>query len=541
MIKHFAIDGNNREVNNNWDRWHCLHRCRTATFGCKSIEYRESDGRCQLSDKSRVDINPSLWNNYTEAYDFYERADCNESDSSVVRHVNITGSKYGMLVYDLPIQADNVHIEEAETGLYFAENSSGNSMTFRDSRISQTSENGILIKSLALRYLDMTGSVVDRAGQRGIHMEKNGLRLIVNNGTITRSTYYGIQAAYATFVLLDGVTFDSNYHHGAYFQYPLNISFTNCVFMKTDRENRYAVYIESMGSNYGASQSQITMTIKNSVFEQNSRHAIKVTTHYHNVNMFINIHNNLFRNNSDTLMDLDFYKGIDVLIEDNTIEYNSGSSNLIDLHPIYNRYDNRRVKSEVHIVGNEFLRNEGLTMVYLHPDNIANNRGTLTDNAFTDNVASQGIIRTTSGNYSMHYNILENPSSVYELYVAYDGDNIINATYNWWGSAVEAYADERIFDKEDAFNAAEVVYIPMLSGKVFTCFAVNNCSNHGECVRPDRCRCVDGWQGPTCNQVSCKQVSDCYGNGNCVGPNVCECTGGWTGETCADATCYNVN
>ncbi|CAH1780876.1 unnamed protein product [Owenia fusiformis] len=508
MIKNFALDGNNRETNSYWDRWYCIHRCRIATYDCKSIEYRESDGLCQLNDKSRAEINSSLWNNYTEAYDFYEQEYCNESASSVVRHVNITGSKYGMLIYDLPIQANNVHIEEAETGLYFAEDSFGNSMTFRDSRISQTSGNGILIKSHALRYLDMTGSVVDRAGQRGIHMEKNGQRLIVNNGTISRSSIHGIQAAYATFVLLDGVTFDSNYNNGAYFQYPLNISFTSCVFKKTDRENRYAVYVKSMGYNYGSSQSQITMTIKNSVFEQNSRHAIKVTTtsHNHNLNLFINIHNNLFRNNSDTLMDLDLYKGTDVLIEDNTIEYNIGSSNLIDLHPIYYRYVNRRVKGEVHIVGNEFLRNQGMTMVYLHPDNIANYGGTLTDNVFTDNVASQGIIRTTSGNYSMHYNILENPSSVYELYAAYDGDDVINATFNWWGSAVEAYADERIFDKGDAFNAAEVVYIPMLSGKVFTCFAVNNCSNHGECVRPDRCRCDDGWQGPECNQVSCEQV-----------------------------------
>ncbi|CAH1790607.1 unnamed protein product, partial [Owenia fusiformis] len=535
----------NREINSNWDRWYCIHRCRTATYVCKSIEYRALDGRCQLSDKSKEDINPSMWSNFTEEWDFYERADCIDPEASVVRHANITGSKYGMLIYDVPIKVYDARIEYVENGLIFHKNSFGTNMTFRDSQISQSTGSGIVMTSSALRYIDMTGSVVDRARYHGILLDGDNPILNLINGTVSQSEKHGIyksSSVSAASVSLDGVTFDSNRQNDLNIKYPKYISVLNCAFMKSIQSNYHAIYISKMGQYYDKT-SRLTMDIKNSVFEENVGPVVKVTTntHNHHLKALINIQNNVFRNNSNSLVEIAPSTGTDVLIQDNLMEYNVGTAHLIDIHAIYYQYGKQWLNNDVHIIRNKLLSNEGLTMVHLNPDDNAKSSGMLTDNVFSGNSASQGIIRTTSGNYSFHYNILENPSIAFELYVEYNGDDVVDATYNWWGSTTEAYAKDRIFDKEDAINSAVVVYIPILQGKVFTCFAVNNCSGHGECIRPDRCRCDDGWKGTECNQVSCQQVSNCYGNGNCVGPNVCECIGSWTGKTCADATCYSVN
>ena len=78
------------------------------------------------------------------------------------------------------------------------------------------------------------------------------------------------------------------------------------------------------------------------------------------------------------------------------------------------------------------------------------------------------------------------------------------------------------------------------------------CSNGGECVFPNDCRCSTGWLGDTC---SIRNVQDghlktillpykystaicthnCSGRGTCVGPETCtDCAEGWTGDSCAE-------
>ncbi|KRG07686.1 protein draper isoform X5 [Drosophila mojavensis] len=53
---------------------------------------------------------------------------------------------------------------------------------------------------------------------------------------------------------------------------------------------------------------------------------------------------------------------------------------------------------------------------------------------------------------------------------------------------------------------------------------------HGRCVAPEKCKCIEGYGGPACNIICrCLNNSSCDSEtGNCI------CAPGWTGEDCAE-------
>lgn len=64
---------------------------------------------------------------------------------------------------------------------------------------------------------------------------------------------------------------------------------------------------------------------------------------------------------------------------------------------------------------------------------------------------------------------------------------------------------------------------------------VRGCFNNGTCVRPNQCKCTEGWTGSDCTIPICQQT--CQHNGNCTHPDTCTCEKGWTGYDCSIAVC----
>ena len=79
------------------------------------------------------------------------------------------------------------------------------------------------------------------------------------------------------------------------------------------------------------------------------------------------------------------------------------------------------------------------------------------------------------------------------------------------------------------------------------------CINGGSCDYPDECNCTEGWSGRLCDKRKYKlwkcmntcwldslritphaAVCDpeCSNHGDCVRPNECSCHDGWEGPTC---------
>ena len=69
---------------------------------------------------------------------------------------------------------------------------------------------------------------------------------------------------------------------------------------------------------------------------------------------------------------------------------------------------------------------------------------------------------------------------------------------------------------------------PIYSG----CFRLP--SSNGRCVG-NKLVCDDGWIGEKCDIFVCK--SNCSNHGNCVGPNKCDCLPGWNGKFCSFSLC----
>lgn len=69
---------------------------------------------------------------------------------------------------------------------------------------------------------------------------------------------------------------------------------------------------------------------------------------------------------------------------------------------------------------------------------------------------------------------------------------MVNVTNNWWGSSDTARVYDRIFDQRRDPSLIYFNVTPVLTEMIVDCSEVNNCSEHGECVSPNRCRCSSG-------------------------------------------------
>ena len=54
----------------------------------------------------------------------------------------------------------------------------------------------------------------------------------------------------------------------------------------------------------------------------------------------------------------------------------------------------------------------------------------------------------------------------------------------------------------------------------------NACFHNGECLGAV-CHCYRGWTGVDCSHFHCPDLHDCSERGECVGPNVCKCYPGF--------------
>ena len=78
----------------------------------------------------------------------------------------------------------------------------------------------------------------------------------------------------------------------------------------------------------------------------------------------------------------------------------------------------------------------------------------------------------------------------------------MNASNNWWGSGDVTSAYSRIYDKRRSPSVMLLDIEPVLTAAITDCLGVANCSDRGECVSPNRCRCDSG--------SSMKQTAFCH-------------------------------
>lgn len=388
---------------------------------------------------------------------------------------------------------------------------------------------------------DFEGTNIENSGRKGLLLNGNG-GLTLSNLTVQNSSEHGIYLSTSTGSLfLNDITirnsttavevFFSASNDGG------NVSIENCkivnnsngVILKT--QNYYRENMIRLSKNYFLNNTGMTLHVVAPSYEY--RYV------YHNYERYVDIGYNIFENSSD--IRLQTYNVMNLSFHDNTIK---GASKLTEVNKcildVFVRANTDLPNRKFDISTNIFERNRGTCVMFLDGYDYTFN-GTVFYNKLLGNNVEESVVKINTRHFSLSENIFDNADSPFDVYVTKLGNDSIQASNNWWGSANPSLATYRVFDYYDDTTRLSVNITPILTEQTFDCSTVQNCSDHGECVRPNGCRCFSGWAGPVCADYDCAGVGDCYANGVCIGPNACKCNNGWTGDQCIYATCLNVN
>ncbi|KAL5014473.1 hypothetical protein ScPMuIL_008743 [Solemya velum] len=232
------------------------------------------------------------------------------------------------------------------------------------------------------------------------------------------------------------------------------------------------------------------------------------------------------------------WDNVQLALTDNTFIGGHGSTAMCYLD-VNIRTSRAYTEKTVQLLANKFHDIEAEKLLCFSADDYSFS-GLISYNQFFNNKANTAVISLHSAFCNLSYNLFDKPTN-WVLEVIEEGDGMIDARNNWWGTTDTKAVGDRILDKRKNTALMRVDFEPFLTDSSFDCSDVNNCSGHGDCVRPNGCRCNSGWKGDKCLIFDCSDVSQCSGNGICVGPNRCTCEDGWEGDRCDIATCYSVN
>ncbi|XP_048249483.1 uncharacterized protein LOC124117067 [Haliotis rufescens] len=430
---------------------------------------------------------------------------------SYLKSVSILDSKSGLVVQTPTVRLSNCHVNNTE-------------------------KVGLTIQTDTID-IDLNGTVVEHGRSTGI-LTKVTKRFRLRNGTTQHNQGSGIiLSGEISRTTVDNMNIINNTLRGLETQF----NGYNNDKMLLIKHNNFLDHVWEGSAlkldKYLQPNSMVSLeqnTFSNNVMSMD----VRLSSYYYNYNdKRCLIRGNIFKSTGPVSVYSEYYTS--VYIEDNTFKNSFGGDKCFFTVDIHNTRDSGKTQN-ISLSTNSFQNITGRCVVFVKSTQYQFN-GTLTYNRIFNSPASEATVILNSKNVSLHYNTLDNPGADYELKILLTGEEEINAEQNWWGSADAAIARERILDKRLDQRLLRVDFLPILTDQNFDCSEVKNCSDKGECVRPNGCRCDAGWAGEDCSDFDCSGVGNCNGNGFCIGPNQCDCTLGWEGLSCVLATCHEVN
>ena len=169
------------------------------------------------------------------------------------------------------------------------------------------------------------------------------------------------------------------------------------------------------------------------------------------------------------------FLGLDAVIESNTFINNTDKVlTLLDNNNCGANYKSNPVN--VKIDKNNFTKNRAENILFIDYISFPETRSAIVNNnTFEDNeVATKDLFpnffhRTTTravvvlkeGSFTLRENILENPGFVYQFStLRHDHRRVIDAKFNWWGTAEECEIVDRIFDFQHRVQLSPVDFFP---------------------------------------------------------------------------------
>ncbi|XP_072016907.1 protein bark beetle-like [Amphiura filiformis] len=206
--------------------------------------------------------------------------------------------------------------------------------------------------------------------------------------------------------------------------------------------------------------------IKNNVMLGGIR--IHFDTSHNDVRSTVYVLNNEFARNirgnsmiviikSDDSSALHYVKIQGNLITENTLQ---DSSNIIDVNDVYSD-----------LCYNTIFDNRAGRIIYLNQNNLALMAQECKNNVIIFNIAQENnemyTIELISSGLQFYHNVIQNPANDYEINAisggtSETGQDILNATSNWWGTTSSNQIEDRLRDSRQVIGFADVVYEPFL-------------------------------------------------------------------------------
>ncbi|XP_067680998.1 uncharacterized protein, partial [Haliotis asinina] len=433
----------------------------------------------------------------------------NHISGIILRNVNITGSYYGLITYT-------------------------NNMTLSGCSIANTERSGMTIGD-GVGMVNLGRTTIFESKRYGVVIQSNSV--LLHNGFVHSNGLSGVyRNGKSGSISLEEMEIFNNEEFGIYvkldsFNKNHTIKISNCFVH--DHKNMPAVRLISSRYYDGISN----ITVSDCIFENNdgSTHISAVGNAGEDDRRKIVMRSNTLRGQATVAIVTTGRS--EVLVTDNKADnITSHSKCLFEIDLKKGSWDSQTVTLSVssNVIAQVFGRCAFSLSAFKAPS------GSFLYNQITQSHFTEGTLTLNLENYTLSENILDNPSSDFELKVTKLGSGYINASHNWWGTTDENVVRDKIVERSDDPRLLNVIHLPISVNQAFDCSQVNNCSGKGECVRPNGCSCISGWKGDGCDEYDCSDLSECNG-GRCIGPNLCECIDGWTGESCAVATCYKTN
>ncbi|EDQ89805.1 uncharacterized protein MONBRDRAFT_24936 [Monosiga brevicollis MX1] len=399
-------------------------------------------------------------------------------------------------------------------------------------------------------YIDASGfnSPISLNGANFISNGWNAIHKDVSQGNSTAAGEAGLRlnchSSSSVPVAMARLVAQQNYGAGIYFQSCLFHLLDSDVQENGDHDNDYAIYAESPapgtiisrnnvshsnGGIYITNARELTVA-DNELMQLQGTHALYLSVHYNFYSATIRITGNTLQNNDVS-----------------HVAYISGSwrTSYAATLEISNNdiLDNIASDSIVYLSGYG-----GWPVISTHQYAFTGNR--VLGNRIDD--IRKGALQIDGYTPKVDYNFLVNPDLLTEIISAVRctsgcSSNCpsqcagnLTATDNWWGSADPAFVSTRVVDARDDTQFPFIITTPHLTSASFDCSAVNNCSGHGTCSRPQMCTCDSGYTGTDCSNFTCTDVFGCNANnagGVCIGPNTCNCTESWESAYCTTPIC----
>ncbi|KAL5014467.1 hypothetical protein ScPMuIL_008737 [Solemya velum] len=471
-----------------------IQACKHAGWGLNNCDHSE--------DVGVVCLGQYLVPNDTDA----------DADVSYVERTDVLNTRKGIIADSNAFQFSMNKVE----------NSSGSCLTLK----SQTGD------------LNLRASTLQQCALDGLHFTSESSYIKIQNVTVTNTTKYGIYIYLAAgSVTLENMTVSHAVKDGIYIKFTDSNRINEFDISKLNILNNtgYGLRIETADTYHPA-----LMNVEENEFLGNQQGSLYLdcgTRHYNNeLERNLSVSSNKMIESGPVYIKT--WGNVQLALTDNTFIGGDGGTAMCYLD-VNIQTSRAYTEKTVQLLANDFHDIEAEKLLCFSADDFSFS-GIISYNQFFNNEANTAVISLDSAFCNLSYNLFDNPTN-WELEVIKEGDGVIDARNNWWGTTDTKAVGDRILDKRKNTALMRVDFEPFLTDSSFDCSDVNNCSDHGDCVRPNDCRCNSGWKGDKCSIFDCSGVSQCSGNGVCVGPNRCTCDDGWEGDRCVIATCYNVN